>query len=244
LYDLLTNESVKSVISHELHHSVTLTNRQYGQFSGVKKDYVDNNFNTQFVNVDVTPENTKLKQLFYYLKKDELNSIIPQNKIHEVQYVIDMFKYYNSLPYDDFKIQFERAFPEKQFSNKLYKKIKDRTHYFLRKYHKTLTENRHYHEDPYFKINDIYDFEPTQKEIDDFINHQFQWKDYSKEAEEYEKYSEPKMKKSGIYVLYDKHTGYIDKGNYKLMKWKQNNIVKGNENLKKTVKICPIESYK
>ena len=82
-----------------------------------------------------------------------------------------------------------------------------------------------------YKDNDIYDYEPTQSEIDAFIKDKNQWKDYDKISDQYPRQTKkpkiddvkPKLKKNGYAFLYylSQQVGY---GPIRLMRWKKNEI--------------------
>ena len=132
MLQLLLNPEVRALLYHETHHPIT--NQMF-----YNKEYDDSkNFYGPFKNVENTVDNNDMKHLFYYLSKGEMNSVIPQLLVKPNNKVIDIFKKYDGLTFEQFKQEFETGFPGKTFNNKLYNKIKDRINYFLRKYYKTL----------------------------------------------------------------------------------------------------------
>lgn len=95
-----------------------------------------------------------------------------------------------------------------------------------------INEDYEYHDDDYLKGQDIYDYEPTQAEIKDFLANKYQWKnwvDLSKEADRVAKLEKAQVKKEKepkktpkafLYRL----SSQVDYGDLPLMKWKLQQI--------------------
>lgn len=132
MLQLLLNPQVRALLYHETHHPIT--NKAFNN----KIHDNTKNFYGPFIDVESTPENNDMKHLFYYLTKTEMNSVIPQLLVTPNEKIVNIFKKYDGLTFEQFKQEFETGFSGKTFNNKLYNKIKDRIKYFLRKYYKTL----------------------------------------------------------------------------------------------------------
>ena len=104
-----------------------------------------------------------------------------------------------------------------------------------------LTENLHWSKENYMKTNDIYDYEPTQSEIDDFIKDKNQYIDYSDNPKFLKKEKKPinRKKHTGMAILYSSLDGEIDHGTYALMNWKKNKMIDENPLNKHILKVVP-----
>lgn len=107
-----------------------------------------------------------------------------------------------------------------------------------------LTENLHWSRENYMKTNDIYDYEPTQSEIEDFIKFDNQFQDYGDKPKFIKKDKDNidlniiKPKKNGYAYLYylSQQVGY---GPINLMKWKKRTILDSNPIEGKKFKVKP-----
>lgn len=115
---------------------------------------------------------------------------------------------------------------------------------YFEKYVENINERFYYNEDPQFLDNDIYDYQPTQDEIDQFIKHKYQLPVFSSNNNNNNNNKpnnndKPNKVKTGIYILYSKIDGEIAHGSFPLMRWKKNQMINKNPLNKHILKIIP-----
>lgn len=95
--DLFKNDAIKAVLIHELHHYVVSIN---AGFSGENKllGYLERDDVLKKWG-DFSPE---IGYLYYFLDKEEMQSVVPQFKYHEQKNLLEFFKKFKLMSYEEF----------------------------------------------------------------------------------------------------------------------------------------------
>lgn len=144
LVQIKDDVKIKQVIIHEITHLLSNyhnINSWKTQDDAKKSHYM--RYGSRLMN-PYSKSSNPIQDLFYYISKDELNSVIAQissSGEKENNIIYQLFLKFKNMSFEEFNEQVKKYNPRLNVSKKLYLKIMDRIKYFFRKADRTFTSS-------------------------------------------------------------------------------------------------------